>query len=104
MAKHAEYDGSLIIRPVAYDQFDNASRAMRLGVAKEVLPKKYNGRVVADVLKTFLSDESIRLRCQEVALRLAHCNATSVACDSILASLGKMMPNRTAQRIVVSGD
>lgn len=92
-----------LIRPVAYDQFDNASRVMRLGVAKEVLPKKYNGRVVADVLKTLIADESLRLRCQEVALRLANCNATTVACDSILARLEKMMLNQSAQKIVLSG-
>jgi len=32
-----------LIRPMAYDQFDNASRACRLGVAKELLPRSYRG-------------------------------------------------------------
>lgn len=86
-----------LIRPVAYDQFDNAIRAVRLGVAKEVLPKKYSGRTVATTLKNLTADESIRLRCQQVAMRLANCNSITVACDSILGRLVEMMPNQSVQ-------
>lgn len=76
-----------LIRPVAYDQFDNASRAVRLGVAKELLPKQYTARAVAGALKDLVSDSTTRRRCQEVATRLAACNAPAVACESILDRL-----------------
>lgn len=82
-----------LIRPAAYDQFDNASRTVRLGVAKEILPKHYRGRVVATALKEVASDASIRLRCRKVATRLANCNSITIACDSILERLGEMIPN-----------
>ncbi len=81
-----------LIRPTAYDQFDNAARAVRLGVAKEVLPKHYRRRAVATALKELAADASIRLRCQDVATRLANCNSITAACDSILDRLGQMMP------------
>lgn len=87
-----------LIRPSAYDQFDNASRAIHLGVAKEVLPKKYSGRVVARALKNLTADPSIRLRCQQVATRLAHGNSITTACDTILDHLGKMRPSQGVQQ------
>ncbi|MGE5650400.1 MAG: glycosyltransferase [Bacillota bacterium] len=81
-----------LIRPVAYDQFDNAQRAVHLGVAKEVLPKKYSGRVVATALKELTANETIRRRCQQVAMRLANGDSVATACDTILDRLGEMMP------------
>ncbi|MCX7173506.1 MAG: glycosyltransferase [Proteobacteria bacterium] len=77
-----------LIRPVAYDQFDNSSRAVRLGVAQEVLPKQYAGRTVASALEKLTADSPLRQRCRQIATRLADCNSTAVACDSILSRLG----------------
>ncbi|MGV1100666.1 glycosyltransferase [Thiovibrio sp. JS02] len=83
-----------LIRPVAYDQFDNAHRAVRLGVAKEVLPKKYSVRAVTSALRELISDHTMRQRCQKVAMRLTHCNVVAGACDMILDRLGEMTPNK----------
>lgn len=76
-----------LIRPVAYDQFDNSARAVRLGVAQEVLPKQYVPHVVAVALKKLTTDSSLNQRCQQVATRLADCNSIVTACDSILSRL-----------------
>ncbi|HEX4893567.1 MAG TPA: nucleotide disphospho-sugar-binding domain-containing protein [Hyphomicrobiaceae bacterium] len=75
-----------LIRPVAYDQFDNASRAVHLGVAKEVLPPEYE-RAVAGALKELISDDSLRQRCRQVAMRLANSNSVTAACNAILGRL-----------------
>lgn len=92
-----------LIRPVAYDQFDNAIRAVRLGVANELLPNKYKGRTVVNALTRLTSDDGIRQRCHQLAIRFANCNSITVACDSILVRLGKMVPNQSVQRTVFGG-
>jgi UDP:flavonoid glycosyltransferase YjiC (YdhE family) len=76
-----------LIRPVAYDQFDNSARAVRLGVAEEVLPRRYVPHVVAGALKKLTTDSSLQQRCRQVATRFADCNAIATACDSILSRL-----------------
>ncbi len=40
-----------IIRPVAFDQFDNAARARALGVAEVILPRHYEADTVAGALR-----------------------------------------------------
>lgn len=76
-----------VIRPVAYDQFDNSARAVRLGVAQEILPKQYISRVVADALNKLTTDSLLHQRCQQIATRFTNCNSISTACDSILSRL-----------------
>jgi rhamnosyltransferase subunit B len=86
-----------LIRPVAYDQFDNAQHALQLGVARELLPRRYTVAAVAACLRILVSDPHIRERCQAVrALSLRaeqhpaaapsgpH-NSTERTCDLILA-------------------
>jgi UDP:flavonoid glycosyltransferase YjiC (YdhE family) len=75
-----------LIRPVAYDQFDNSARAGQLGVARELLPECYSARSVADVLAFLMSDVDVHKRCQETAARFVNGdNAIQVACDTILS-------------------
>jgi UDP:flavonoid glycosyltransferase YjiC (YdhE family) len=76
-----------LIRPVAYDQFDNSAHAVHLGVAQEVLPKQYVPHVVAGALKELVADRALNQRCQQVATRFASCNSIVTACDSILSRL-----------------
>lgn len=76
-----------LIRPVAYDQFDNSAHAVRLGVAQEVLPKRYIPHVVAGALMKLTADSAVNQRCQQVATRLDNCNSIVTACDAILRSL-----------------
>ena len=76
-----------LIRPVAYDQFDNADRAVRLGVAREVLPKRYVPRTVAGVLRELTTDAGLHQRCRRVAERFTECSAIAAACDAVLSRL-----------------
>jgi hypothetical protein len=86
-----------LIRPVAYDQFDNAHHALQLGVALELLPRRYTVAAVATCLRTLVDDPRIRERCQAVralSLQAEHDPAlqpsgprssTERTCDLILA-------------------
>jgi UDP:flavonoid glycosyltransferase YjiC (YdhE family) len=76
-----------LIRPVAYDQFDNSAHAVRLGVAQEILPKHYVPHVVAGTLNKLTSDSTLNQRCQQVATRFTICNSIVTACDTILSRL-----------------
>jgi rhamnosyltransferase subunit B len=82
-----------LIRPVAYDQFDNSARAVRLGVAHEVLPKQYAPQTVANVLSTLTTDKALHHRCQQVASRFTNRNPIGTACDVILSRLCKQETN-----------
>ncbi len=92
-----------LIRPVAYDQFDNSAHAVHLGVAQEVLPKQYVPHAVADVLKKLTTDSLLHQRCQQVATRFADCNSIAVACNSILGRLCEVTPNPSLQRTAFGG-
>ena len=85
-----------LIRPVAYDQFDNAARAVRLGVAHELLPRKYAPRAVADALLAITANPLVRQRCQAVATRVADCSSISAACSAILSRLHQVVPEPAA--------
>ena len=76
-----------LIRPVAYDQFDNSARAQRLGVAHEVLPKQYTPQAVAKMLNTLSTDDALHQRCQHIASRFTNRNPIGTACDVILNRL-----------------
>lgn len=76
-----------LIRPVAYDQFDNSAHAVRLGVAHEILPKRYVPHTVADALKTLTADSALNQHCRQVAAGFADGNSIITACDSILSRL-----------------
>lgn len=75
-----------LIRPVAFDQFDNSARAVQLGVARELLPRQYSARAVADALSRLMSDEQLHRRCRDIARRLAENRAVAIACDAIEAT------------------
>jgi rhamnosyltransferase subunit B len=76
-----------LIRPVAYDQFDNSQRAVELGVAAELLPRQYTAQKVADALQTLSTDTLLHQRCHHIAQRLAAGSSVSTACDTILNRL-----------------
>jgi rhamnosyltransferase subunit B len=75
-----------LIRPVAYDQFDNANRVVNLlGVGKQLLPMSYTPTVVAYVLKKLVNDVKVLEHCRVYAKNLSHeSDAIKNACDAIL--------------------
>lgn len=71
-----------LIRPVAFDQFDNAWRVANLGVGVEILPKHYRPHHIANTLGKLLNDPATLQHCQAVADHITP-NAIMRACDEI---------------------
>ncbi|HET7795395.1 MAG TPA: nucleotide disphospho-sugar-binding domain-containing protein [Rhizobacter sp.] len=76
-----------LVKPMGADQFDNASRTVQLGVAKQLLPRRYNARTAAHALDLLVSDPVVRERCEAMRHQMAKQNGVSAACDAILDQL-----------------
>jgi rhamnosyltransferase subunit B len=59
-----------VIMPLAHDQFDNAERLERLGVASSLPPNRFRTDRLIATLQTLLSDPAVPVRCQESASRM----------------------------------
>ena len=80
-----------LVRPMGFDQFDNARRVLALGVARQVLPRRYRPAAVAKALDALLADPVVRARCAEFASRLAaERPGTAVAADAVLALASRL--------------
>lgn len=77
-----------LIRPVAYDQFDNSFRAVQLGVAVELSSPRYTIQKVADALTRLLESHPIRKRCDKVKAKFNEEQAAQRAADAILQMVG----------------
>lgn len=75
-----------VIRPYGFDQFDNAIRASRLGVATEISTNAYQANRVATELIRVVGDEVMATTGHEVARRLNAQNTVAITCDAILGS------------------
>jgi rhamnosyltransferase subunit B len=75
-----------LVRPMGFDQYDNALRVMKLGVAKRLLPRRYRAKAVARTLDALIGDASVQANCREVARRMAQePSSVEATCDAILA-------------------
>jgi UDP:flavonoid glycosyltransferase YjiC (YdhE family) len=72
-----------VAAPVAFDQFDNASRLVDLGVGASLPLKRYRAGRVAPLLQRLLGDETCRSACRRVATNLAGTDALAATCDAI---------------------
>jgi UDP:flavonoid glycosyltransferase YjiC (YdhE family) len=77
-----------VVQPMAYDQFDNSRRLMRLGVAAEVSVNNFRGRTVADALAPLLDSPTVAARCRELAARCNGPAALDAACDALEQLVG----------------
>lgn len=73
----------MLVVPFAHDQPDNAARAVRLGVARQVTRKQYQARRVAAELRTLLENPDYAARAVEVGRRIQAEDGVSAACDLI---------------------
>jgi UDP:flavonoid glycosyltransferase YjiC (YdhE family) len=90
-----------IIRPLAYDQFDNAARLVRLGVAREISVRRFRTANVAKSLGELISSSSQVARCRELAIRCDGSQALSSACaelEKLAETWGKAASNRQLVR------
>jgi rhamnosyltransferase subunit B len=80
-----------LVRPITYDQPDNAYRLERLGVAAVLTPRAYRPLFVAKTLGELLSSLQVQERTRQCAARLAESRALDMACDEIeqLGEVGK---------------
>ena len=74
-----------LVRPMGFDQFDNARRVMTLGVARQLLPRHYKPAAVARALDELGTGPAIRARCAEVASLSRSTSGITEAADALLA-------------------
>lgn len=74
-----------LVRPMGFDQFDNARRVLTLGVAKQLLPRQYTPARAAKALAQLVGDPAIRARCAEWSATLGRERpGLEVAADALL--------------------
>jgi len=71
--------------PMGFDQPDNTSRLLRLGVARWSEPSRFSGETAARVLDALLSDPSVAASCADHATRLKDTDALTRTCDLLEA-------------------
>lgn len=81
-----------LIRPMAFDQFDNARRAERLGVAKEILPFRYRPAPVAKALEQLIASPDVQHACRQAAQDLVGEDGVEAACEAILTLAVQRLP------------
>lgn len=75
-----------LVRPMGFDQFDNAHHVMTLGVGRQLLPRRYRAPAVARTLEALLGDATLPARCAEVAQRLRRApSGLTAAADALQA-------------------
>ena len=67
--------------PMGFDQPDNATRLRRLGVARWVVPSKFDGERVAAALSDLLGDSRTALNCRRWSDQIRAHNAIEETCD-----------------------
>lgn len=78
-----------LVMPYSHDQFDNASRCRKIGVAETISRENYNSENAAKMLKKILSDANYYKRAKEVGKIVESENGTRIACDAIEEILRK---------------
>ena len=72
-----------LIMPMAFDQPDNAARAIRLGVARAIAPRAFRPRAAARLLAELLERPESSGNCRLVAQRTADPRRLDAACEAI---------------------
>jgi UDP:flavonoid glycosyltransferase YjiC (YdhE family) len=87
-----------LVMPLAFDQFDNAARLERLGVATTLVPRRFRGPAVASQLARLLDSPSVARATQAVAARLRTDEWEDAACQAVeeLAGHDKATPRHLA--------
>ena len=72
-----------LVRPMAFDQFDNSRRLVRLGVAEEISMRKFRGPAAAAALSRLLESPSVAAKCREYAKCCDGPAARATACVAL---------------------
>jgi len=84
-----------LILPFLGDQFDNAARLTRLGVARRLDQRKATTQTLTAELAALLDDSSLAKKAQECASRIRNENGAAVAARRIAAVLDREKPVRS---------
>jgi len=76
-----------LVRPLAYDQFDNARHLSRIGVARTLSPSRYRGPAAAAALEELTGSEAVRAASESAKGKLEGYDAVSATADVILREL-----------------
>ncbi len=74
-----------LIRPLAFDQFDNSARLCRLGVAEQLLPKRFDVDRAGAALERLTSFDAVGQSCEQLAARCDGAASIARACDLLEA-------------------
>lgn len=74
-----------LVRPLAFDQFDNAQRLRTLGVAEEIRPKRFTEARVAESLRRLTTSAKVAANCTKYSAELEANNALGQACKQLEA-------------------
>jgi len=72
-----------LVVPLSHDQFDNAARLERLGVARSLNRRRYRAPRVAKLLHNLLTDPQAAQNGRTTAARLAKAQPLHTACDLV---------------------
>jgi UDP:flavonoid glycosyltransferase YjiC (YdhE family) len=75
----------MLVMPCAWDQDDNAGRAVRLGIARIIPRRRYTADRVASELRLLLDRPEFARRASEVAQQVRQEDGVKAACDAIEA-------------------
>lgn len=75
------------VMPLAFDQFDNAERLVKLGVAKSLPAKSFKPTAAAKVLKRLLDDPDVPINCEKLKSRMTG-DGTAAAVARLEALVG----------------
>jgi UDP:flavonoid glycosyltransferase YjiC (YdhE family) len=77
----------MLIMPYAHDQFDNAWRAKRLGVARSISRRRYKGAAVSRALARLLDDPVVAQTATRAGLQVSRDAGAATAADLIEEAL-----------------
>ena len=88
-----------VVMPLAFDQFDNAARLERLGVAATLLPKRFRGPAVAAALARLMPSPNVGLACRVAAARLQRNDWEEATCRAVEELVGAERAAPTGRRL-----
>ncbi len=74
-----------LIKPMSFDQHDNASRVESLGCGESLTPIEFNASNVARRLDHLLNSPSVATACRQAAARMSQGNPLEQACEALEA-------------------
>jgi rhamnosyltransferase subunit B len=86
------YGRPMLVMPYSHDQFDNAARATRLGIARTISRRRYSPTRAAALLRQLLENPEYSRRAAEIGEEVRQEDGVRAACDALEDLLGASRP------------